>query len=65
MDNYFYVTAVPESLVASHLAPKDFGNYLAVGTRKRTRGQAIYFEADPDKLKNLPWDYITRRLVPY
>jgi len=63
MDNHYYVTAVPESLVASHLAPMDFGNYLAIGTRKRTRGQAIFFEVDPDKLKNLPWDYIKRRLV--
>jgi hypothetical protein len=65
MDKYFYVTAVPESLVASHLPPLEFGNYLATGTRKRTRGQAIFFEIIPDKVKNLPWEYVNRRLVPY
>lgn len=65
MDNHFYVTAIPESLVASHLPPLEFGNYLATGTRKRTRGQAIFFEIDPDKVKNVPWEYVQRRLVPY
>jgi len=65
MDNHFYVTAVPESLVASHLPPMEFGNYLATGTRKRTRGQAIFFEIDPDKVKNVPLEYVQRRLVPY
>jgi hypothetical protein len=65
MDNYFYVTAVPESLVASHLPPMEFGNYLATGTRKRTRGQAVFFEINPDKVKNIPWEYVKRRLVPY
>lgn len=65
MDNHFYITAVPESLVASHLPPMEFGNYLATGTRKRTRGQAIFLEIDPDKVNNIPWEYVTRRLVPY
>ena len=65
MDNHFYVTAVPESLVASHLPPMEFGNYLATGTRKRTRGQAIFFEIDPEQVKNIPWEYVGRRLVPY
>jgi hypothetical protein len=65
MDNHFYVTAVPESLVASHLPALEFGNYLATGTRKRTRGQAIFFEIDPDRVKNVPWEYVQRRLVPY
>ncbi len=65
MENYFYLIAVPESLVASHLPPKEFGNYLAVGAKKRMRGQAIYFEIDPSKADHLPWDYIKKKLVPY
>ena len=42
MKKYYYLVATPESLIASHLEPKEFGNYLAVGTKKRTRGQAIF-----------------------
>lgn len=65
MQNYFYLSAIPESLVASHLPPAEFGNYLAVGTKKRTRGQAIFFQLDPGKMKNLPMDYVKEKLVPY
>ncbi|MCK5135530.1 MAG: hypothetical protein KAR19_07050 [Bacteroidales bacterium] len=65
MKQFIYLSATPESLVASHLPPVKFGHYLAVGTKKRLRGQAIYFEVDPEKMKNLPWEYIKERLVPY
>ena len=65
MKQYLYLSATPESLVASQLPPIDFGNYLAVGTRKRTRGQAIYFELDIEKMENLPQDYLDERLIPY
>ncbi len=65
MEKYFYFSATPESLVVSHLSPYQFGNYLAVGTKKRTKGQAIFFEIDPDKVDWLPWDYIDKKLVPY
>ncbi len=65
MNPYIYLSATPESLIASHLPPFEFGNYLAVGTKKRTRGQAIYFDVDPDKVSTLPKEYIKRKLVPY
>jgi hypothetical protein len=65
MKKFIYLLATPESLVASHLPPLEFGNYLAIGTKKRTRGQAIFFEVDPDQLDNLPEEYIRKRLVPY
>lgn len=55
----------PEALVASQLPPVEFGNYLATGTRKRLRGQAIFLELDPAKIKNFPLDYMKQRLVPY
>ncbi len=64
MKKYYYLVATPESLIASHLAPVDFGNYLAVGTKKQIRGQAIFFEIDPDKTK-LNQDYINLKMVPY
>lgn len=65
MKNYYYLVATPESLIASHLPPLEFGNYLSVGTKKQIRGQNIYFELNPEKLKNLPVDYINSKLIPY
>lgn len=65
MSQYLYLSATPESLIASQLPPLEFGNYLAVGTKKRTRGQAIFFEIDMDKMESLPRDYMNKRLVPY
>ncbi|KPK83906.1 MAG: hypothetical protein AMS27_11515 [Bacteroides sp. SM23_62_1] len=65
MKRYFYLTATPESLVASHLPPVEFGNYLAVGTKKNIRGQAIFFEVDAEKMKDFPWKHVEKRLIPY
>jgi len=65
MKQFVYLSITPESLVASHLPPFEFGNYLAVGTRKRLRGQAIFLELDTAKMKNLPMKYLNERLVPY
>lgn len=39
-----------EALVASQLAPEEFGNYMAVGTNKQTSGKVIFFEINPDKI---------------
>lgn len=44
MTTHLYASLIPESLVASMLPPEEFGTYLAVGTRKRSRGQAIFFD---------------------
>ena len=65
MSQFIYLSATPESLVASQLPPIEFGNYLAVGTRKRIRGQAVFFEIDIEKMESLPREYINERLVPY
>jgi len=48
MKRYLYLSLLPEALIASMLPPEQFGNYLAVGTKKRTRGQAMFFEVEPD-----------------
>lgn len=65
MKKFYYLVLTPESVIASHLAPIEFGNYLSVGTQKRIHGQNIYFEIDPDKMNNLPLDYIDKHVVPY
>ncbi len=49
MKIYYYLSLIPESLIASMLDPEEFGNYYAVGSHKRSRGQAIFFEIDPDR----------------
>jgi len=44
MKPYVYLSLIPESLIASHLSPDEFGTYLSVGSQKRSRGQAIFFK---------------------
>jgi hypothetical protein len=46
MDTHLYLLVFPESLVVSMLGPSEFGAYLATGTKKRAREQAMYFELD-------------------
>ncbi|MEX2381522.1 MAG: hypothetical protein WD490_03995 [Opitutales bacterium] len=48
MKPYIYLSLIPEALVLSQLAPEDFGKYLAVGTKQRARGHALFFEVDRD-----------------
>jgi hypothetical protein len=48
MSIHLYLSMIPEALIASMLTPEDFGVYYAVGTAKKSRGQAIFFEVDPD-----------------
>lgn len=45
---HLYLSMIPEALIASMLTPEEFGVYYAVGTKKKARGQAIFFELDPD-----------------
>ena len=64
MDKYVYLTSNPEALVASMLPPEGFGQYLSTGTKKRNRGQAIFFEVDIEKLGNvIDVESLNRRCV--
>ncbi len=66
MKTYLYFQVVPESLIASQIPPEEFGNYLAVGTKKRMRGQAMFFEVDPDlKSDFFPLDEIEKKCVAH
>lgn len=65
MEHHLYLSLIPESLVVSMLAPEEFGRYLAVGTEKRAREQAIFFE-----VSNFESDYFDiqgaiERCVPH
>ena len=48
MGTHLYLSMIPEALIASMLTPEEFGVYYAVGTKKKSRGQAIFFEIDPE-----------------
>jgi len=45
---HLYLSLVPEALIASMLEPEEFGSYYAVGTKKKSSGQALFLEVDPD-----------------
>lgn len=48
MEHHLYLSLIPESLVVSMLPADEFGMYLAVGTKKRAKEEAIYFEIKSD-----------------
>lgn len=47
MDIHLYLSMIPEALIVSMLTPEEFGVYYALGSRKKSRGQAIFCEVDP------------------
>jgi hypothetical protein len=64
MSNYIYLCITPEALIGSMLTPSEFGTYLAIGTRKRNKGQAIYFELDLESITGIiNMDYLKSRCV--
>ncbi|MEX0329986.1 MAG: hypothetical protein AB3N64_01055 [Puniceicoccaceae bacterium] len=66
MNIYYYLSLIPESLVASMLPPEEFGNYYALGSHKRSRGQAIFFEIDPEKAGDaVDMETVAARCVPH
>ena len=65
MKTYLYFSATPEALIASNLEPEKFGRYLAVGTQKRSRGQAVFFELDMDLMGDvISKKYIEENCIP-
>jgi len=48
MDVHLYLSMMPEALIASMLTPEEFGVYYSVGSTKKARGQAIFFEISPN-----------------
>jgi hypothetical protein len=64
MSKYVYLTCNPEALVASMLPPEGFGMYLSTGTKKRNKGQTIFFEVDLNQIENLiDMDSLNKRCV--
>ena len=63
---HLYLSLIPEALIASMLSPEEFGAYYAVGSEKKSRGQAIFFEIDPQfRGKGFQVDEAIKRCVPH
>jgi len=63
---HLYLSLIPEALIASMLSPEEFGAYYAVGSQKKSRGQAIFLELDPDFLSDyFKVDQGVTRCVPH
>jgi hypothetical protein len=61
---YLYLNMLPEALIASMLPPHEFGTYMAVGTEKKSRGQAKFFSLDRSfKSDYFPMSEIESRCV--
>ena len=43
MEPHLYLSLIPEALIASQPARREFGQYYATGTWRRSKGQAIFF----------------------
>jgi hypothetical protein len=66
MATYLYFSVMPESLVASMLPPEEFGTYLAVGTRRWTRGQAMFFDLKEEfPTDDFDFSLVAERCVPH
>lgn len=65
MEHYTYLSLIPESLVVSMLAPEEFGRYLAVGSGKRAREQAIFFEVSEFESDYFDIEGAIERCVPH
>jgi hypothetical protein len=64
MSTYIYLSITPEALIGSMLPPVEFGAYLATGTKKRNKGQAIFFEIDPELSKeSIDMNYLNCRCI--
>jgi hypothetical protein len=64
MNSYFYLSTTPEALITSMLPPKEFGAYMATGTKKRNVGQAVFFEVDIEHIKeSIDMDFVNSRCV--
>ena len=63
---HLYLSLIPEALIASMLTPEEFGAYYAVGSEKKSKGQAIFFEIDPQfRSKGFQIDEAIKRCIPH
>ncbi len=61
---HFYVIFAPsEALIASQLGPKDFGMYMAQGSKKGSAEQLMFAEIDGGFGEYFDWDHAEKKCV--
>jgi len=65
MSIYYYFTVYPmEALIASGLGPKQFGSYMATGSKKGSAEKVVYIEVEQHSNSYFDWEYAQRRCKP-
>lgn len=63
-EKHLYLSLIPQGLIASMLSPAEFGTYYAIGETFHVRGEAIFFEVDPDfRSDDFPFHIIEEQCV--
>lgn len=66
MNVHYYLSVFPlEALIASQLEPKQFGAYMATGSKRGSEEQIIFSEIEGGVGDYFDWDYAKERCVPH
>ncbi len=66
MDIHYYLSVFPmEALIASQLEPKQFGTYMATGSKKGSAEQIIFCELEGGFAGPFDWEYAEAKCVPH
>ncbi|MEM1221732.1 MAG: hypothetical protein AAGH40_03145 [Verrucomicrobiota bacterium] len=66
MPQHLYLSTLPEALIFSMLPPTEFGKYMAIGDKKLSSANSIFFELDPDiEIPGLNIQVARERCVPH
>lgn len=66
MDIHFYLSVFPtEALIASQLDPKQFGTYMATGSKKGAAEKIIFCELESGFDGPFDWEYAREKCVPH
>ena len=66
MATHIYLSVFPmEALIASQLDPKQFGSYMATGSKKGSKEQIIFIETAGDFGDFFDWGYAAQKCVPH
>ncbi len=63
--NYYLSVFPMEALIASQLEPKQFGTYMATGSKKGAAEQIIFCRLEGEFEDGFDWDYAHRKCVPH
>jgi len=66
MQTHYYLSVFPiEALIASQLAPEQFGQYMAIGSKNGSYEMIMYFEVEGGFGKYFDWEYAKERCVQH